>query len=245
MLSYQHTFHAGCMADVHKHTLLIRALRAEKTNRKPLNFIDTHAGRGVYDLSSEQAQKTGEAAHGILSLLEKESETLAPLKAMLGKTKENQYPGSAKIMQLLSGKEDTFHFFELHSTEFKELKNRFNLDDRIKLHHDDGFDMAYDNLYKKRKNFVFIDPSYEIKVDYEDVVLMINELLDIAPDAIIMLWVPHLPKGYHKPLMEKLKADERAALSTFRFTPMNDRAMYASSVAVWNAPEGANLEFNL
>ena len=65
MLSYQHHFHAGNLADVQKHALLAWCLEYLTQKDKPLTYIETHAGRGLYDLGSEYALKTGEAALGI------------------------------------------------------------------------------------------------------------------------------------------------------------------------------------
>jgi hypothetical protein len=65
MLSYQHHFHAGNLADVQKHALLAWCLAYLTQKDKPLTYIETHAGRGLYDLASEYALKTGEAALGI------------------------------------------------------------------------------------------------------------------------------------------------------------------------------------
>ena len=65
MLSYQHIFHAGNLADVQKHALLAWMLAYLTRKDKPLSYMETHAGRGLYDLASEEAVKTGEAASGI------------------------------------------------------------------------------------------------------------------------------------------------------------------------------------
>ena len=62
MLSYQHIYHAGNLADVQKHALLAFALDYMTRKDKPLTYIETHAGRGVYDLTAPEATKTGEAA---------------------------------------------------------------------------------------------------------------------------------------------------------------------------------------
>ncbi|MEC9291947.1 MAG: 23S rRNA (adenine(2030)-N(6))-methyltransferase RlmJ [Pseudomonadota bacterium] len=245
MLSYLHSFHAGCMADVHKHTLLIRMIEGLKADGKPLNVIDTHAGRGVYDLTSDHSQKTGEAGHGILKLMEEDLEILNPIKKLIGKLKPNHYPGSPKIIQMLTGKEDTIHLFERHSNEFKQLKNRFNLDSRIKFYETNSFMSASFGLSKDAQNLIMIDPSYELKNEYADVLDTVERLLKSSPNAVIMLWIPHLPKNYHVNLIEQLEADGKAKLSTFEFAPMNERSMYASTVAVWNAPEGIDLNFSL
>ena len=65
MLSYQHAYHAGNLADVHKHAVLGWCLDYLTRKPKPLTYIETHAGRGLYDLSGTEALKTGEAAKGI------------------------------------------------------------------------------------------------------------------------------------------------------------------------------------
>ena len=65
MLSYQHAFHAGNLADLHKHALQAWMLDYLTAKPKPLSYLETHAGRGLYNLSGAEAAKTGEAAAGI------------------------------------------------------------------------------------------------------------------------------------------------------------------------------------
>ena len=70
-MNYRHAFHAGNFADAVKHAVLARLVEYLKLKDKAFRVIDTHAGTGLYDLSSEQAQKTGEWQGGIARLLEK------------------------------------------------------------------------------------------------------------------------------------------------------------------------------
>lgn len=70
MLSYLHSFHAGNHADILKHITLLYTLEYFNKKDKPYTVFDTHSGRGLYDLQSEAALKTGEAAKGIGRLLE-------------------------------------------------------------------------------------------------------------------------------------------------------------------------------
>ena len=65
MLSYQHIYHAGNLADVHKHALLCWMLDYLTQKDKPLSYIETHAGRGLDHLDADEALKTGEAEQGI------------------------------------------------------------------------------------------------------------------------------------------------------------------------------------
>ncbi|MCB1417272.1 MAG: 23S rRNA (adenine(2030)-N(6))-methyltransferase RlmJ, partial [Nitratireductor sp.] len=69
-MNYRHAYHAGNFADVFKHIVLTRAVEYLKRKGKPFRVIDTHAGTGFYDLSSDEAQKTGEWRDGIGKLVE-------------------------------------------------------------------------------------------------------------------------------------------------------------------------------
>ena len=65
MLSYQHLYHAGNPADVHKHALMAWMLDYLTQKPKPLTYLESHSGRGIYDLGAAEARKTGEAAAGV------------------------------------------------------------------------------------------------------------------------------------------------------------------------------------
>src|ERR1700722_1013555 len=67
-VNYRHAYHAGNFADVVKHLALVALLSHLKKKDKPFRVIDTHAGRGLYDLESDEAARTGEAAQGIARL---------------------------------------------------------------------------------------------------------------------------------------------------------------------------------
>ena len=69
-MNYRHAFHAGNFADVLKHVVLIMLVEHLKKKPAPFFYLDTHAGRGVYDLSDAQAQRSGEYKDGIGRLLD-------------------------------------------------------------------------------------------------------------------------------------------------------------------------------
>lgn len=124
MLSYQHAYHAGNLADVHKHALLSWALDYLTRKPKPLTYIETHAGRGLYQLDGAEARKTGEAAKGIGQVAEwfaadhPYTRTLAQVRADHG---PQAYPGSPLIASHLLRAEDTLHLAELHPREHAAL----------------------------------------------------------------------------------------------------------------------------
>ena len=79
MFSYRHAFHAGNHADVLKHMVLIATLKHLTEKDAALTVIDTHAGAGLYRLDGDYASTSGEAADGILKLILKQKEALAPM----------------------------------------------------------------------------------------------------------------------------------------------------------------------
>lgn len=59
MLSYQHAYHAGNFADVHKHLTLYAVQQYLLRKESPITFIDAHAGRGRYPLAAEETRRLG------------------------------------------------------------------------------------------------------------------------------------------------------------------------------------------
>ncbi len=91
MLSYQHMYHAGNLADVHKHAVLAATLDYMVQKDKPLTYAESHAGRGLYRLDAEEARKTGEAEQGI-GRLERPSRRTIPIAAAWPKCARGSAP---------------------------------------------------------------------------------------------------------------------------------------------------------
>ena len=70
-MNYQHAFHAGNFADVHKHVVLTRILVYLRQKPAAFRVIDTHAGAGRYDLLGPQAARSGEWRDGVARLFDK------------------------------------------------------------------------------------------------------------------------------------------------------------------------------
>src|ERR1700744_5000871 len=94
-VNYRHAYHAGNFADVVKHLALVAVLGHLKRKDKPFAVIDTHAGRGLYDLQSEEASKTGEAEAGIrrLALMDAGTSLLAEYLKLARTFGTERYPG--------------------------------------------------------------------------------------------------------------------------------------------------------
>ncbi len=120
MLSYQHIYHAGNLADVQKHALLAVMLDYLTRKDKPLCYLETHAGRGLYDLSSEEAVKTGEAKAGIAAVGDwfapdhPYRKALDQVQSLYG---TQAYAGSPILAETLLRKIDKMHLAELHPQE--------------------------------------------------------------------------------------------------------------------------------
>ncbi len=144
MLSYQHAYHAGNLADVHKHAMLAVALDHMTAKDKPLCYFETHAGRGLYRLDAPEALKTGEAAQGIARVAgwfdtdHPYARARVTVTATHGAT---AYPGSPLIAAALLRPMDSITLAELHPAEVSALRNA--LPDRyVEVVQQDGLAMA-------------------------------------------------------------------------------------------------------
>ena len=63
-MNYRHAFHAGNFGDVLKHSVLVAVLRHMHRKDKPMLLLDTHASRGMFELTSEEATRSPEHLHG-------------------------------------------------------------------------------------------------------------------------------------------------------------------------------------
>src|SRR5258706_11879769 len=102
-MNYRHAFHAGNFADVVKHIALVAILLHLRRKDAAFAVIDTHAGRGLYDLSAEAAERTGEAQKGIGRILAMPQsgtacpDMLARYIEIVKAAGEGFYPGSPLI----------------------------------------------------------------------------------------------------------------------------------------------------
>ncbi|MCR9175350.1 MAG: 23S rRNA (adenine(2030)-N(6))-methyltransferase RlmJ [Alphaproteobacteria bacterium] len=195
MLSYQHGFHAGNFADILKHATLLELLDHLGSKDKPFCVLDSHAGRGVYDLSAHEAEKTGEWRAGIGRLLEArpKGRALARLCAAVQSAGPARYPGSPALVLSVLRPEDRWVGLELHPTEHAELSRWIGRDRRVAVHKRDaleGLPALVPPLI--RRGLVLIDPSYEVKTDYAKLPEMIIRCVRRWANGIYALWYPIL-----------------------------------------------------
>lgn len=197
MLSYRHAYHAGNYADVLKHTVLVQILAYLIKKPGPVHYLDTHAGAGVYDLRAVEAEKLMEYKNGV-GLLWDRPGLPEPLSAYLNTVKScntgnelKRYPGSPWLAKHLLREHDRLHLCEMHPRDFPVLEKRFKNDKRAYCYYEDGYKKSLALLPpKEKRGLVLIDPSYEIKQDYANVVAQIKLLYKRFATGIFALWYP-------------------------------------------------------
>ncbi|MEM9737044.1 MAG: 23S rRNA (adenine(2030)-N(6))-methyltransferase RlmJ [Pseudomonadota bacterium] len=237
MLSYQHAYHAGNAADLHKHIALAETLVALTAKPRGISYLESHAGRGLYDLTGAEAQKTGEAAGGIARITPEGAfgEALAAVRAAHG---EGAYPGSPLIAQALLRPQDRLTLCELHPAEHGALKSV--LGGAAALHRRDGHEgLRALTPPDPRRGLALMDPSYEVKAEYAETAATALAVLKRWPQGVIMIWYPILPAARDLALTAPL---ETALPWLFhhrvRFTQQPERGMAGSGLLVLNSPFG-------
>jgi len=216
MLSYQHIYHAGNFADVHKHTVLCLCLEALAAKEKPFFVLDAFAGRGCYELTAAEAEKTGEYHLGIERLWQsdgRQGERPVLLKTYLdavarfnGSSELTRYPGSPWLIRHLLREQDRMAFCELHPAEFEALREVIPSEKRLQLYKRDAMEGIRGLLPpKERRGLLLIDPSYETKHEYETVPETVIRTYKHWREGSYAIWYPILPAGNHEKLRASLK----------------------------------------
>jgi len=198
VLSYRHAFHAGNFADVLKHSVLTLVLEYMTRKDKGFYYIDSHSGAGMYQLSDEYAQKTGEYKDGIAKLIENNDlpEALQPyidlVKDLNREIEElSLYPGSPGIARQFTRRQDSAHLFELHPTDLEHLKEYSQRWNKSHVKQSDGYQGVLGLVPPpNRRGVVLIDPPYELKEDYLKAVRTIVNAYKKFATGTYILWYP-------------------------------------------------------
>jgi len=246
MLSYRHSFHAGNFADVLKHTVLVHILEHLKKKEKPFCYVDTHAGAGLYALNSEHAEKNQEYQQGIACLWAQDdlptvlAAYIDVIKSFNPKSHVVRYPGSPLLASHLMRQQDRLFLYELHSTDVDILKATLKKDKRVQIAHEDGFKHCVKVLPpQQRRGLVLIDPSYEIKTDYTQVVDTLVALYKRFATGTYALWYPVVERERIQLLEKKIQASQLQNVQLFELGQTADshtHGMNASGMIVINAP---------
>ena len=196
-MKYRHSFHAGNFADVHKHITLLAAIASLQRKDKGFLYLETHAGRGAYDLSESpgsRASRTGLAR--ILAEPGESAEIQAYGKAVrhwreLAQDR-NAYPGSPVVAAGALRDQDRAILIEQQPAEAHALERALAHHARVRIELGDGYRMLRAHLPPvERRGLVLIDPPYEESArDFEQARAAITDILQRFATAVIMLWYP-------------------------------------------------------
>lgn len=198
-MNYRHAFHAGNFADVMKHALLVRILAYLQRKDTPLRVIDTHAGIGLYDLTADEAERTGEWVEGVGRLDEpfpaEVEDVLAPYRKVIADVRarhgETIYPGSPGIVRELLRRQDRGVLVELHPVDYEVLKEAFNAVSNLKVMHLDGWTALHALIPpKEKRGLVLIDPPYEKTGELERLGTELLTALRKWPTGVYAGWYP-------------------------------------------------------
>lgn len=195
-VNYRHAYHAGNFADVVKHLALVALIAHLKKKDKAFRVIDTHAGRGLYDLSGDEAKRTGEAAQGIARL-----RALIPhggypdsLKTYLGAAQsagEMRYPGSPLIAARLMRPQDRLIAIEKRAEEFAVLAATLSPYRTANAEQADGYARLAALLPPpERRGLVLIDPPYDAVDEFARVGAAVGAALRRFATGIYLIWFP-------------------------------------------------------
>jgi 23S rRNA (adenine2030-N6)-methyltransferase len=199
-MNYSHAFHAGGFADVIKHIVLVRILTYLQDKPAAFRVIDTHAGAGVYDLTSDEARRGGEWLTGIARVMQARfSEKALPLvtpyldivRAFNSKSELKAYPGSPLIARGLLRPQDRLTACELEPTARKRLIEALRRDTQARVVDLDGWTALPAFVPpNERRGLVLIDPAFEQKDEFERLADGFAQAYGKWPTGSYLLWYP-------------------------------------------------------
>ncbi len=243
-MNYRHAFHAGNHADVLKHLVLLFCL--DHFARKPAAFavLDTHAGRGFYDLAGEEAQRSPEWRDGV-GRLEDWAEAPAIVRgycaASLQRAGEDQklcYRGSPLLIAGALRAQDRLIACELHPEEHAALKAALAHEARAAIHRRDGYEgLLALTPFPERRGLVLIDPPYEANDELARAAEALARALKRFGHGVYVWWRPL------KSAAELARYDGEITAPYVRAdvwvdAPTPEGRLNGSSLMIVNAPHG-------
>lgn len=255
MLSYLHAFHAGNFADVQKHAALVLAMRMMQTKPSAIAFFDTHAGSASYNLDGERARKTAEADQGIRKVWQLRQTLTSDdwggyfgaLAADNSGHRVTTYPGSPALIRYYLRAQDRLCAWELHPAEGLSLADWAASEPGIRVIQDDGLAGLVRQLPSSQPRLlVLIDPSYEVKTDYDEVALTLASAWKTCRHGVFIIWYPLLPGAPHARLHDAVCDSPLRKVYCHEIHRQQppDRGMAGSGLIVVNPPWGFDQRLN-
>jgi 23S rRNA (adenine2030-N6)-methyltransferase len=196
-MNYRHAFHAGNHADVLKHAALAVLLNHMKAKEKAVFALDTHAGRGSYDLTSTEAMRSGESRHGVARVIDDPARPAAlepyidALRAANAGGGFEVYPGSPVIIAAALRAQDRLTACELNPRESSALAEALYPYVRARAETRDGYAAVKALLPPpERRGLVLIDPPFEKPDEFEAMGQAIIQGWKRFPTGVFLAWYP-------------------------------------------------------
>lgn len=248
-MNYRHIYHAGNFADVLKHAVLARIVTYLKGKDKAFRVIDTHAGTGLYDLTSEEAQKTGEWRGGIGRIMEADlpahaADLLEPLIQAIRTANPDggitHYPGSPFLVRSLLRKQDRLTAIELHPKDAVRLRALFAGDFQVRVIELDGWLAPGAQLPpKEKRGLVLMDPPFEKEGDFDRLAQALETGHGRWPGGTYALWYPVKDRKAVALLRDRLRASGIAKILDITLSiraPSPEPRLDGSGMIVVNPP---------
>jgi 23S rRNA (adenine2030-N6)-methyltransferase len=252
-VNYRHEFHAGNFADVIKHIALVAVLLHLRRKDKAFCVIDTHAGSGAYDLRSDEALRTGEAAEGIgrLAAIRDDPGLPEALKTYLDCVQqegESRYPGSARIAARLLRPLDRLIAIEKHPEAVRALRASLTEFPNARVVEADGYERLFAHVPpRERRGVILIDPPYEAQEEFAHVADIFARAHRRFATGIYLVWYPIKSRGAADALFGEIAAHGIVALSRLeidvgRAADGERDRLAAAGLLIANAPYGFDAE---
>ncbi len=199
-MNYRHAFHAGNFADVIKHIVLVRILTHLQEKPAPFRVIDSHAGAGLYDLTGDEATRSGEWTTGIARALQAR---FSRSQRAAGRALSRHCPvvqcaartqglsGSPLIARALMRPQDSMVCCEVEPQARKKLISALRRDEQARVVDIDGWiGLPAYVPPKERRGVVLIDPPYEDKNEFARMAAVFEQVYAKWATGIYMLWYP-------------------------------------------------------
>jgi len=208
-MNYRHSFHAGNSADVVKHSVLIALVRALQLKEGALTLIDTHAGCGLYDLGGDQAQRTGEAAQGVVRVFADHNPLLDDYRAAVSAVNVGEepqlYPGSPQVLAQLLRPQDALILNEKHPEDAHALRVAMR-GTPAAVHERDAYELWLAMLpTRTARGVVVVDPPYEQTDERARITATLAAAHRKWAHGVTVIWYPLKDRVTHQQWKNKLR----------------------------------------
>ncbi len=209
-MNYRHIFHAGNFADVHKHVILLALIDRLIRKPKPLLLLDTHAGRGTYDLRSAEATRGDEAQGGVRRVINASTVSNPDLKRFVDlltpALRKQHYLGSPLLAAQALRAEDRLICVESQLEEAQELQNVLRERRNTSVIHGDGYAALKTYLPpKEARGLVLLDPPYESDREFNTITHALLAATKRWATGVYAIWYPIKASGESRRFKEELR----------------------------------------